>query len=68
MQSLTTQLLIWSSFIVSLTEQSSWRHNSKLLLQAFPIGKSVFETSMCLGRILNFETLDIKRSYLYRTL
>ena len=30
--------------------------------------KSLFETSMCLVRILNLETLDIKRSYLYHTL
>ena len=57
-----------TAHIVSLAEESSWHHNSKLLLQAFPIGKSLFETSMCLGRILNFEALDIKRSYLYRTL
>ena len=53
MWSVTTQLSIWSSFIVSLGEESSWHHNSKLLLQAFPIGKSLFETSMCLGRILH---------------
>ena len=47
---------------MSLVEQSSWRYDSESLLQTFPIGKSLFETSMCLERILNFETLHIKRN------